>query len=82
MTITLDIKPDMQAGLLAMAEASRKSIEQYILTIVESIVHPRSVLGPKERASKWIESAKRFPTDTQPLPDDAISRESIYGDRG
>jgi hypothetical protein len=81
MTITLDLKPETRAGLLALAEASGMSLEQYILAMVENTVLPPSRLGPKERAAVWIESAKRFP-DTPPLSDEAISRESIYGDRG
>jgi hypothetical protein len=81
MTVTLDLKPETQAGLLALAGASGMSLERYILAMVESTVHPPSPLSPKERAAAWIESAKRFP-ETPPLSDDAISRESIYGDRG
>ena len=81
MTVTLDIKPETQVGLLALADASGKSLEEYILAMVESAVHPHSPLSPAERAAAWIESAKRFP-DTPPLSAEAISRESIYGDRG
>jgi hypothetical protein len=81
MTVTLDLKPETQAGILALAEASGMSLEQYILAMVESTVHRHSPLSPKERAAAWIESAKRFP-DTPPLSDEAISRESIYGERG
>jgi hypothetical protein len=66
----------MQAGLLALADASGMSLEQ-----VENTVRPHSPLSPQERAATWIESAKRFP-DTSPLSDEPISRESIYGDRG
>ena len=81
MTLTIDIKPETQAGLLAMAEARGMSLEQYVEVVVESSVHPQSRMSPKERAAAWIESAKRFP-NTAPLSDEAISRESIYADRG
>src|ERR1019366_5098818 len=40
-----------------------------------------SALSPRERAAAWREST-RAPPHTQPLSDDAISRESIYGDDG
>lgn len=33
------------------------------------------------RVSAWLEAVKTFPP-TPPLSDEAISRESIYGDRG
>jgi hypothetical protein len=80
MTITLDLKPEMHAGLLALASGSGMSLEQYILAMVENTVRPHS-LSPQERAAAWIESAKRFP-NTSPPTDEAISRESICGDRG
>lgn len=81
MTITLDLRPEMEEGLLALADASGMSLEEYILAMVENAVRPGSALGAQERAAAWVESAKRFP-NTPPLKDDAISRESIYGDRG
>ncbi len=61
MIVTLDLKPETQAGLIALADAGALSLEQYILAMVESIVHSHSPLSPKERAAAWIESAKRFP---------------------
>jgi len=81
MTLTIDIKPETQAGLLAMAEARGMSLAQYVEVVVESSVRRQSQMSPGERAAAWVESAKRFP-DTPPLPDEAISRESIYADRG
>jgi hypothetical protein len=81
MIVTLDLKPETQAGLLALVAASGMSLEEYILAMVEKTVHPRSPLSAKARAAAWIESAKRFP-DTPPLSDDAISRESMYGECG
>ena len=38
-------------------------------------------LSPAERAAAWRESTRDLP-HTAPLSDDAISRESIYGDDG
>jgi len=51
MTITLDLKPEAQAGLLALANASGMSLEDYVLTMVENTVHPPSRLTPEERAA-------------------------------
>jgi hypothetical protein len=78
-TITLDLKPHTQVGLLALAEASGMSLEEYILAIVEgTLVSPvHKGLSPEERAAAWIETAKRLP-ETEPLSDEAISRESMY----
>jgi hypothetical protein len=38
-------------------------------------------LSPAERAAAWREAVRRLP-HSEPLSDDAISRESIYADRG
>jgi len=83
MTVTLDLKPEITAGLLALADGSGMSLEDYLLAMVEGTVLTRSsqTLSPQEKAAAWRESAKRFP-DTPPLSDEAISRESIYADRG
>ena len=81
MTITLEIKPEMQAGLLALAQGSGMSLDQYIFRMVENSVRAHSPLSPQERAARWVESAKLFP-DTPPLSDADIGRESIYGDCG
>jgi hypothetical protein len=37
MTSTLDLKPETQASLLALADASGMSLEQYILAMVGRI---------------------------------------------
>ncbi len=81
MTVTLDLKPETQAGLLALADGSGMSLEEYIRAMVENSVRPLSPLSPKERTAAWIESAKRFP-DAPPLSDEAISRDTIYSDCG
>ena len=36
MTITLHLKPEVEAGLLAQAKASGMVLEDYLLTLVES----------------------------------------------
>jgi hypothetical protein len=35
MTVTLNLKPEVEAGLLAHAEASGMSLEEYLLSVVE-----------------------------------------------
>jgi len=42
---------------------------------------PVGPLSPAERAALWRNSAGGLP-HTKPLSDEAISRESIYADRG
>jgi len=81
MTVTLDLKPETQAGLVALAHKNGVSLEEYLLALVENTVVSQSSkpLTPEERASVWRETAKRFP-NTPPLSDEAISRESMYAD--
>jgi hypothetical protein len=83
MTITLDLKPEIEAGLLALAHESGMSPKEYIQAMVDGTVLSRTGtrLSPEERAAAWRESAKHFP-DTPLLSDEAISRDSMYADRG
>ncbi len=82
MTVTLNLKPELEAGLLAQAQASGMSIEEYLLSVVEGAVLPTvsKSASPEERAAafeKW--SASHRPTP--PLSDCAVSRESMYEGR-
>jgi hypothetical protein len=40
MTVTLTFKPDVEAGLLAQAQAAGMTVEQYLLFMVEGAVLP------------------------------------------
>jgi hypothetical protein len=39
-TITLNLKPEVEAGVLAQAQANGKSPEEYLLSVVEEAVLP------------------------------------------
>ena len=81
MTVTLDLRPETEASLAAMAAEQGVSLEQYISHLLEGQVLEQPPLSPAERAAEWREAAKGLP-HTPPLPDDAISRETIYDTRG
>ena len=82
MAITLNLKPEIEARLIALAHQSGVSMEDYLLAVLESNVsHSRKMLSPEELASAWRKTAKRFP-DTPLLSDGAVSRESMYADGG
>lgn len=81
MTVTFEIGPETQAGLAELANAGGVTPEEYVRMMVETAVPRRSDLTPEERAKAWLEAAPHFPY-TVPLSDEAISRESMYGDRG
>ncbi len=83
MTVTLKLHPETQAGLLVLAHDRGVSVEDYLVAMVESTVSPErsNALSPEAKAALWRETAKHFP-DTPPLCNDAISRDSMYADRG
>jgi hypothetical protein len=83
MTVTLDLKPETQKGLLELAHAAGMSLEEYLLAMVEGAVFSRApkVRSPEERAAAF-EAWSAGHRYTPPLSDRAVSRESMYEDRG
>jgi post-segregation antitoxin (ccd killing protein) len=82
MTLTIHLPPDIEADLVAQARAQGLDLSRYVEHVLrEQVPRPGSVLSPSERAEAWRQSTRGLPR-TPPLSDDAISRESIYGDRG
>ncbi|MFZ0964764.1 MAG: hypothetical protein WAO35_28225 [Terriglobia bacterium] len=82
MTVTLKLKPKVEAGLLAQAQAHGMSVEEYVLSVVEGTVLPaaKNRLSAEERAAAFEAwSARHRPTP--PLSDEAVSRESMYEGR-
>ena len=82
MTVTLHLAPAIEAGLVAQAQASGMTVEEYLLSIVESTVLTRSEkeLSAEERAAAF-EAWSAGHRHTAPLSDYAVSRESIYEGR-
>jgi hypothetical protein len=87
MTVTLNIRPELEAGLLAQAQASGMGFEEYLLSVVEGAVLPTMPkalssqgLSSEERASAfeaWSAGHRRGPL----LSDYAVSRDAIYEGR-
>jgi hypothetical protein len=80
MIVTLELRPELEAGILAVARASGMTLEEYLLSVVEGTVLPGSSLSPHERAAAFEawSAGHRF---TPPLSDEAVSRESMYESR-
>lgn len=81
MTVTLKLKPEVEAGLLAQAQANGMTLEQYLLSMVEgaALSAPEKTLSPEERAGAYEAwSAGHRPTPA--LSDYAVSREAMYED--
>lgn len=79
MTLTLDLKPEIEAGLSEQARTSGMTVEEYVLSVVEGIVLPGCgpVFSAEERAAAF-EAWSRGHRSTPPLSDYAVSREGIY----
>ncbi len=83
MRVTIELSPEIEADLVAQAKARGLPLPQYVQHLLRQQVLVRTgvALSPIERAALWRESVKGLP-HTPPLSDEAISRESIYGNRG
>jgi hypothetical protein len=82
MTITIELAPDLEAGLVALAKAQGLGLPQYVQRVLKDQISLQAGgLSPAERAAAWLASADGLPL-TPPLSDEAISRESMYGPRG
>ena len=91
MTVTIELPADVEAGLLAQAQAQGLDVSDYVRNLVREQVaaraaisdHPAHDLPPEEwvrRFEAWTRSHAGDPLPV--LSDDAISRESIYRERG
>ena len=58
MTITLKLKPEIDAGLLAQAKASGMTLEEFLQSLVEAfVVSGKQTTTSEERASAFEVSA-------------------------
>lgn len=82
MTVTLKLKPEVEAELLTQAQASGMTLEEYLLSMVEGAVLPKTqeILSPEQRAAAF-EAWSAGHRPTPPLSDYAVSRESMYEGR-
>jgi hypothetical protein len=92
MTVTLELKPEVEALINEQASAQGIAIEEYIRSVLENVQRvPENVaitgdergfdaLTPEGRAKAWEEWVRSHDDITGPqFLDD--SRESIYGER-
>jgi hypothetical protein len=90
MPSTLELPPEVAAKIAVQAAERGVPIEEYVRLLVaeqegkvESRPTPsRQTPNPQERARLWREWAESHDPDTPLLSDEAISRESIYQERG
>jgi hypothetical protein len=82
MTVTIELAPDLEAELSALAKAQGLGLSQYVQRVLKELVAVQGrELSPVERAAAWLASTEDLPL-RPPLPDEAISRDGMYGPRG
>ena len=84
MTVTLELKPEIEEQLVARARAAGLSTEEFVNRELERLIgntQPPSAVSPEERARFWEEWIASHSTGGPPLSDYAVSRESIYSER-
>lgn len=79
MTLTVDLRPETEAGLLARARARGVSLDAYVQLLLEQISGAPAAQSFSadqwvQSFDEWVESSPEVPH----LPDEALRRESIY----
>ena len=77
MTLTLDIPEDIEAGLLAQAQANGLSLEDYAAQVLQE--RSRAAIpqkGSTAKARAFEQWARSHPS-TPPLPNEALRRENL-----
>ncbi len=90
MTVTIQLPPDIEAGLLAQAQAHGLDVADYVQNLVRrqimsttsSASRPPYELSSEEWLREFHVSVNSHADNTVVLPEEAMERESIYGDRG
>jgi hypothetical protein len=82
MIITLDLNPELEAGILARALASGMTVEEYLLSMVEGVALPATprTQSAEQRAAAF-EAWSVGHRATPPLSDYAVSRDAMYEGR-
>jgi hypothetical protein len=82
MTVTLELKPEVEEQLEAQATESGLSVKDYLEKRVEEMISAselQTAKTPEERVRLWQEFVNSHADITAPpLSDYAVSRESIY----
>ena len=87
MTLTLEVSPEKEARLREKAARRGQTLNDFLLKLVEGAAETEE--APAEPSNARLEAVRaigsyntRASAGLPPLSDTALSRESIYGDRG
>ena len=84
-TVTLNLKPEIEAGLLAQAQAAGLPLDEFLARLLEALTGAASLPPLRAPAGKqwekeldeWLDSFPQHPV----LSDEALKRENWYPDR-
>jgi hypothetical protein len=91
MTVTIEAPPDMEGTLLAQAKEEGLDVPGYVQNLVHgqivtrttaAVSRPAYELSAEEWMSQFEAWTKAHAGNTVVLTDEAMERESTYGDRG
>ncbi len=85
MTLQLDLKPETERNLREAAKARDLPVEEYLLSIVESALHPSRipVKNPSNTTGElqqWFTEMSQFSHKIPQHPGETWSRETLYDD--
>jgi hypothetical protein len=80
MTITVDIRPEVQAELARQAAAEGRAIEAYAASLLEEAVHLPAGASRlnQDRLENTLREMAQFSHKIPALPDEAFTRETLY----
>lgn len=80
--MNLNLNPDIEARLIALAQANGVTVESYLQHVVEERggVSRSQRMHPQEWVAEFEQWANSFPEGGS-IPDEALSRENLYPDR-
>jgi hypothetical protein len=88
-TVTIELPPEIEAGIMAQAEAEGLPVSEYLRNLVKGQVSAR--IGERKAfeipPEGWVRQFKAWVAshaedDLPVLSDEALSREFIYSERG
>ena len=79
MTLILNLEPDVEAGLVALASAKGLPLDLYVRNLLEQFAAPASSpeTTPEQKAAAFEQLIEGLP-DMPVLSDQAMSRDAIY----
>lgn len=83
MTITINIKPEVEAELARQAEVRGMDVPAYAAKLLEQVTRlPQPEIDEREleEFEKALDRIAQFSEKIPALPDEAFSRESLYRD--